>query len=324
MYSRSILRFLDVSRVRYAKNKVFYILAVSLGVFIHVELPYDQRSESSLLLCWLTTFIAISAWYLIQNSNPGVLKSSLAMDYKASSAAAGSQPTVQSPRSFPCLWKSWSYKRLGDDEEEEDGGLLVVKQDSDSYECCEYCGSERIARSHHCRRCNHCVAQFDHHCNFLGICIGERNHGLFYAYLITETICCLVALQMISLCWRPYEDVYEMVAKNFSIIVVRLTLLGLLFSIVSLLVFHTWLVIFNVTTYEVITLSSSEVPLSAYSEGIVTNTIKFCLTMQHDYGMSCASSEWKPIDWRYHRRQLQTREKGCSDRFCVNDIYECC
>eukprot|EP00959_Pyramimonas_sp_CCMP1952_P192594 4027148-Pyramimonas_sp.AAC.1 len=37
--------------------------------------------------------------------------------------------------------------------------------------------------THHCSRCNNCVAQFDHHCAFVGNCIGARNLRAFILLL---------------------------------------------------------------------------------------------------------------------------------------------
>lgn len=38
----------------------------------------------------------------------------------------------------------------------------------------------RDAHSHHCRRCNNCVREFDHHCKFLGTCVGAGNFREFF------------------------------------------------------------------------------------------------------------------------------------------------
>ncbi|XP_030422487.1 palmitoyltransferase ZDHHC21 isoform X4 [Gopherus evgoodei] len=37
----------------------------------------------------------------------------------------------------------------------------------------------RPKRSHHCRRCGHCVRRMDHHCPWINNCVGEDNHWLF-------------------------------------------------------------------------------------------------------------------------------------------------
>lgn len=66
---------------------------------------------------------------------------------------------------------------------------------------CTVCGLDQPLRAKHCKDCNRCVAQYDHHCpwigtfdtfisslHFLGTCIGEKNHLLFYFFLIFQLI----------------------------------------------------------------------------------------------------------------------------------------
>jgi hypothetical protein len=52
---------------------------------------------------------------------------------------------------------------------------------------CNVCGAERGPGNrsgiHHCRTCDHCVAEFDHHCGIVGVCIGRGNRLYFLALL---------------------------------------------------------------------------------------------------------------------------------------------
>jgi len=64
---------------------------------------------------------------------------------------------------------------------------------------CPICEVVRSDRSRHCPICDRCVTRFDHHCPWINNCVGNRNHGLFVAYLLTSilhlaALTCLVAL----------------------------------------------------------------------------------------------------------------------------------
>jgi palmitoyltransferase ZDHHC9/14/18 len=59
------------------------------------------------------------------------------------------------------------------------------------YRYCATCNIYRPPRSKHCNSCNVCVSKFDHHCPWVGNCIGERNHSLFFLFLINISCLCV-------------------------------------------------------------------------------------------------------------------------------------
>ena len=49
---------------------------------------------------------------------------------------------------------------------------------------CSLCRVSQPPRTYHCKDCGRCVSMRDHHCVWLDNCIGERNAGVFLAFLI--------------------------------------------------------------------------------------------------------------------------------------------
>eukprot|EP00764_Aduncisulcus_paluster_P011006 gnl/Carplike_NY0171/4033_a5456_318.p1 GENE.gnl/Carplike_NY0171/4033_a5456_318~~gnl/Carplike_NY0171/4033_a5456_318.p1 ORF type:complete len:809 (-),score=162.41 gnl/Carplike_NY0171/4033_a5456_318:142-2568(-) len=54
--------------------------------------------------------------------------------------------------------------------------------------CTKGCDSYISARSHHCQKCNRCVAGFDHHCNWINSDIGASNHVIYVVFLIVGSV----------------------------------------------------------------------------------------------------------------------------------------
>lgn len=48
---------------------------------------------------------------------------------------------------------------------------------------CSFCVMRAPSRSHHCARCNRCVARFDHHCPWINECLGYHN-TLHFCYMV--------------------------------------------------------------------------------------------------------------------------------------------
>jgi len=98
-----------------------------------------------------------------------------------------------------------TYKNV----KEENGEVFFVER-----RYCIICNIEQPIRSKHCRTCNKCVARYDHHCPWIGrlyirgnsnemkgTCIGEKNHQLFYWFIV---------FQVIELGWATTEVKYPL------------------------------------------------------------------------------------------------------------------
>ncbi len=74
------------------------------------------------------------------------------------------------------------------------------------YRYCSTCNIFRPPRSKHCNSCNVCVSKFDHHCPWTGNCIGERNHMVFFAFLLSvSTLTIVVTLSCFRVFWETYR-----------------------------------------------------------------------------------------------------------------------
>jgi len=159
----------------------------------------------------------------------------------------------------------------------KDGELLYVER-----RYCTVCNLEQPFRSKHCKECNKCVAQYDHHCPWLGTCIGEKNHFAFYWFIFAQAIELIWAEIMIL------EDLFvreqgEWLRKQFIEVslVIMLTFFSMMVGL--LLIFHTYLAMTNLTTWE--SLSWNKISYlkewksewgSPFSQGIIKNLKFFC------------------------------------------------
>lgn len=82
------------------------------------------------------------------------------------------------------------------------------------YRYCSTCNIHRPPRSKHCNSCNCCVSKFDHHCPWVGNCIGERNHRIFFLFLVSVSVMTFVVT---GSCWRVLGESYRESTKEEEI-----------------------------------------------------------------------------------------------------------
>ena len=58
---------------------------------------------------------------------------------------------------------------------------------------CDTCQGYKAPRTHHCRKCGHCVMKMDHHCPWINNCVGHFNHGHFVGFLFFAVLGCAQA-----------------------------------------------------------------------------------------------------------------------------------
>lgn len=157
---------------------------------------------------------------------------------------------------------------------------------------CRACGAWQLLRARHCYDCNRCVEKFDHHCNWIGKCIGRGNHHIFWGFLLAQTMLVLWVLTSIVLGISKLDDHRERVASWMYplMMVVLIPLVFLLFFVGGLLVFHTYLISTNQTTFEVAArwkvdyLKDLPGHANPFSRGCAWNMWDaFCLSVGHEY-----------------------------------------
>lgn len=178
---------------------------------------------------------------------------------------------------------------------------------------CASCKLVQAVRVKHCKRCGHCVLGYDHHCHWLGTCIGHQNKLHFFIFLVVEWSLCLAGLHnsLSAIRFRQGHWHWQQGVALASFFVMFACLL----FISSMLVYQTYLILVNQTSYE--SHMWSRVPYlkpfkdhqSPFSRGPLTNFWNFI----------CQSPE-------YNMMVPQHTSTGSTSSCLLweNQLYSCC
>lgn len=115
---------------------------------------------------------------------------------------------------------------------------------------CEKCQVVKPDRAHHCSVCGMCVLKMDHHCPWVNNCVSFTNYKFFILFLGYAFIYCMfivfTTLQYFILFWKGYLEG----ASKFHILFLFFVAAMFSCSLVSLFVYHLYLVAKNRTTLE--------------------------------------------------------------------------
>lgn len=136
----------------------------------------------------------------------------------------------------------------------------------DTARLCNYCCANVNPESKHCKICNKCVPKFDHHCGILNTCVGMGNYHFFIALLLSlllyNSIIAGFSGRIIGdylISNEEFADrnrrigrfinIHASVIMNFLLCISS----GLInITVLLLLVFHLYLRMNNLTTYQYI------------------------------------------------------------------------
>ncbi|XP_018898890.1 palmitoyltransferase ZDHHC15B isoform X2 [Bemisia tabaci] len=127
---------------------------------------------------------------------------------------------------------------------------LATRTASGGFRYCHICSHIKPDRSHHCSVCGTCVLKMDHHCPWVNNCVSFSNYKYFILFLGYALLYCLFivmsTLQYFIEFWEGNPDRVQ----RFNVLFLFFVAAMFLFSLVSLFVYHLYLVSHNRTTLE--------------------------------------------------------------------------
>lgn len=114
------------------------------------------------------------------------------------------------------------------------------------YKYCHKCRKIKPPRAHHCSVCDACVMRMDHHCPWVGNCVGIHNHKFFWNFLLYAFFGTLEAALCLLIGGKGFTEIQQ----DIAYMVAGIMSCAFSLSIGSLLIFHSYLLMFNLSTIE--------------------------------------------------------------------------
>ncbi|XP_052755491.1 palmitoyltransferase ZDHHC6-like [Galleria mellonella] len=133
------------------------------------------------LITWAMVHL-IGMWWPPQESLGGALHAAMFLGFAAATLYYFLQSLLEGPGFVPIGWEP------------------VKESDKQYLQYCTVCNGYKAPRSHHCKKCGHCVMKMDHHCPWINCCVGHANHAYFTSFLIAAVLGCFHASIVLSIC----------------------------------------------------------------------------------------------------------------------------
>ncbi|KAK1442180.1 zinc finger DHHC domain containing protein [Babesia gibsoni] len=212
-------------------NPLSLVASVLLVVLQYALIIYLVRQDSYLRYYFYFTFIhgiSLVLMYLLNKSNPGVVKRNTDLQAYLSDAAPATVAVLENHR-FIQRW-------------------------------CVDCRIYKPPRVKHCYECGSCIARFDHHCQWLSNCIGHNNYKLFITFVAHFVSSMLFTVLYIAYFIRKigfFKGLYYRLDLWLSFAVYeKMTFLILVFFVISAaigaysILVHLYFIAKNMTYYE--------------------------------------------------------------------------
>lgn len=115
---------------------------------------------------------------------------------------------------------------------------------------CDKCSAYKPPRAHHCKVCRRCVLRMDHHCLWINNCVGHWNYKAFFLLVFYATTGSVYSMVMIISSAFHNWDFSGRVPLETFYVSCGIVMLALCLILGTLLGWHIYLIIRNMTTIE--------------------------------------------------------------------------
>ncbi|KAL6126436.1 hypothetical protein ACLB2K_074485 [Fragaria x ananassa] len=193
-------------------------------------------------VCYITVFIFIEDWVGLQSSAGSL--NALIFTVLASLCLFSFSSCVLIDPGYATASYIPDVEDSGVSDQEAKTNVIQSRR-------CDKCSTYKPPRAHHCRVCRRCVLRMDHHCLWVNNCVGYWNYKAFFTLVLYTTIGSLYSTTIVITCafQKDWEFGGSGSLKVFYV-TCAVTMAALTLTLGTLLGWHVYLIIRNMTTIE--------------------------------------------------------------------------